>query len=96
MRVGKQQQDDRLEQQEGLLTTIRGIVIGTGPVVEPKNTEGGRTACNPFIDYLAVDYLNRSDVHSALHANMTGIPYMWTPCSDTLTNGTEARHRRCR
>jgi serine carboxypeptidase-like clade 2 len=45
---------------------------------------------DPCADYLVVDYLNRGDVQAALHANVTGIPYAWTPCSDALTNWTES------
>ncbi|CAL5038831.1 unnamed protein product [Urochloa decumbens] len=45
---------------------------------------------DPCVDYHVVDYLNRGDVQAALHANVTGIPYAWTPCSDALTNWTDS------
>ncbi|KAF8754837.1 hypothetical protein HU200_011374 [Digitaria exilis] len=41
---------------------------------------------DPCVDYHVVDYLNRGDVQAALHANVTGIPYAWSPCSDALTS----------
>ncbi|XP_024530915.1 serine carboxypeptidase 24 isoform X2 [Selaginella moellendorffii] len=34
-------------------------------------------------DYVEV-YFNRPDVQQALHANVTGIPYNWTGCSETI------------
>ncbi|RLN12330.1 serine carboxypeptidase-like 34 [Panicum miliaceum] len=45
---------------------------------------------DPCADYHVVDYLNRGDVQAALHANVTGMPYAWTPCSDALTNWTDS------
>ncbi|XP_006657371.2 serine carboxypeptidase-like 34 [Oryza brachyantha] len=46
---------------------------------------------NPCVDYRVIDYLNRGDVQAALHANVSGaIPYSWSPCSDALTNWTDA------
>ncbi|WVZ94579.1 hypothetical protein U9M48_040458 [Paspalum notatum var. saurae] len=41
---------------------------------------------DPCVDYYVLDYLNRPDVQKALHANVTGIPYRWSPCSDALTS----------
>ncbi|KAH9806356.1 serine carboxypeptidase 24 [Citrus sinensis] len=34
----------------------------------------------------AEKYYNRQEVQKALHANVTGIPYKWTACSDVLIN----------
>ncbi|KAL5223921.1 hypothetical protein ABZP36_010560 [Zizania latifolia] len=47
---------------------------------------------DPCVDYRVIDYLNRVDVQKALHANVSGaiIPYSWAPCSDALTNWTDA------
>lgn len=46
---------------------------------------------DPCADYRVVEYLNRGDVQAALHANVSGsIPYSWSPCSDALTNWTDA------
>uniref|UniRef100_A0A0E0LFY6 Carboxypeptidase n=1 Tax=Oryza punctata TaxID=4537 RepID=A0A0E0LFY6_ORYPU len=46
---------------------------------------------NPCVDYRVINYLNRGDVQAALHANVSGaIPYRWAPCSDVLTNWTDA------
>ncbi|CAM0873123.1 unnamed protein product [Alopecurus aequalis] len=48
-------------------------------------------AYDPCGDYHVIDYLNRPDVQTALHANVSGsIPYRWEPCSDALTNWTDA------
>ncbi|KAG7025626.1 Serine carboxypeptidase-like 34, partial [Cucurbita argyrosperma subsp. argyrosperma] len=35
-------------------------------------------------DY-TVKYMNRADVQKALHANVTKIPYAWSPCSDQIS-----------
>ncbi|KAJ4974128.1 hypothetical protein NE237_007302 [Protea cynaroides] len=40
-------------------------------------------------DYSEV-YFNRKDVQNALHANVTKIKYPWTPCSDAISNWTDA------
>lgn len=45
---------------------------------------------DPCVDYHVVDYLNRGDVQKALHANVTGIPYSWSPCSDALTSWVDS------
>ncbi|CAD6247007.1 unnamed protein product [Miscanthus lutarioriparius] len=45
---------------------------------------------DPCVDYHVFDYLNRADVQKALHANVTGIPYNWEPCSDALSNWTDS------
>jgi serine carboxypeptidase-like clade 2 len=48
-------------------------------------------AYDPCGDYHVIAYLNRPDVQTALHANVSGaIPYRWEPCSDALTNWTDA------
>ncbi|MCO5606827.1 hypothetical protein L7F22_061018 [Adiantum nelumboides] len=39
---------------------------------------------DPCIGNYAEVYFNRPDVQNALHANLTGIPYNWTGCSDVL------------
>lgn len=45
---------------------------------------------DPCVDNHVFDYLNRADVQKALHANVTGIPYSWEPCSDALSNWTDS------
>ncbi|OEL38046.1 Serine carboxypeptidase-like 34 [Dichanthelium oligosanthes] len=45
---------------------------------------------DPCADTHVIDYLNRGDVQAALHANVTGIPYAWSPCSDVLTVWTDS------
>ncbi|KAJ0030901.1 hypothetical protein Pint_14383 [Pistacia integerrima] len=39
---------------------------------------------DPCTENYAEKYYNRPDVQKALHANITGIPYKWTACSDIL------------
>lgn len=46
---------------------------------------------DPCADNYVIAYVNRPDVQAALHANVSGIiPYKWAPCSDALTNWTDA------
>ncbi|CAN6470343.1 unnamed protein product [Victoria cruziana] len=42
-------------------------------------------AYDPCTERYSKIYFNRPDVQKAIHANVTGIPYPWTPCSDILT-----------
>eukprot|EP00249_Psilotum_nudum_P003267 c16661_g1_i1 orf=484-1947(+) len=42
------------------------------------------TGYDPCTENYAEVYFNRQDVQKALHANVTGIPYNWTGCSDIL------------
>ncbi|KAJ3695438.1 hypothetical protein LUZ60_000815 [Juncus effusus] len=39
---------------------------------------------DPCTENYAERYYNRIDVQKAMHANITGIPYKWTACSDVL------------
>ncbi|KAG8651896.1 hypothetical protein MANES_06G035575v8 [Manihot esculenta] len=39
---------------------------------------------DPCSENYAEKYFNRPDVQKAMHANVTGIPYKWTACSDEL------------
>ncbi|KAM3714376.1 hypothetical protein ACB098_01G329500 [Castanea mollissima] len=39
---------------------------------------------DPCIENYAEKYYNRPEVQKAMHANVTGIPYKWTACSDVL------------
>ncbi|KAK8925696.1 Serine carboxypeptidase 24 [Platanthera zijinensis] len=39
---------------------------------------------DPCTESYAERYYNRRDVQEAMHANVTGIPYKWTACSDFL------------
>ncbi|BAF10291.1 serine carboxypeptidase 24 isoform X1 [Oryza sativa Japonica Group] len=39
---------------------------------------------DPCTETYAEKYYNRPDVQKAMHANITGIPYRWTACSDVL------------
>uniref|UniRef100_A0A0D9VM43 Carboxypeptidase n=1 Tax=Leersia perrieri TaxID=77586 RepID=A0A0D9VM43_9ORYZ len=39
---------------------------------------------DPCTETYAEKYYNRADVQKAIHANITGIPYKWTACSDVL------------
>lgn len=39
---------------------------------------------DPCIEKYAEKYYNRPEVQKAMHANVTGIPYKWTACSDVL------------
>ncbi|KAJ8747606.1 hypothetical protein K2173_014468 [Erythroxylum novogranatense] len=39
---------------------------------------------DPCTENYAEKYYNRPDVQKAMHANVTGIPYKWTACSDVL------------
>ncbi|KAF5177800.1 Serine carboxypeptidase [Thalictrum thalictroides] len=39
---------------------------------------------DPCTENYAEKYFNRPDVQTAMHANITHIPYKWTACSDTL------------
>ncbi|XP_044463150.1 serine carboxypeptidase 24-like [Mangifera indica] len=41
---------------------------------------------DPCTENYAEKYYNRPDVQKTLHANVTGIPYKWTACSDVLIN----------
>ncbi|KAK1322215.1 Serine carboxypeptidase-like 34 [Acorus calamus] len=45
---------------------------------------------DPCVSHDTEDYLNRPDVQKALHANVTGIPYSWTHCSDAMGSWTDA------
>ncbi|KAK2646801.1 hypothetical protein Ddye_021996 [Dipteronia dyeriana] len=56
--------------------------------VRLKNTLLRRRASgyDPCTENYAEKYYNRIDVQRALHANITGIPYKWTACSDVLIN----------
>ncbi|EAZ38365.1 hypothetical protein OsJ_22740 [Oryza sativa Japonica Group] len=68
--------DDRAACADKVLRLRRGL---------PYNTY------NPCVDYRVIDYLNRGNVQAALKANVSGgIPYSWAPCSDALTNWTDA------
>ncbi|KAF7111434.1 hypothetical protein CFC21_111452 [Triticum aestivum] len=71
----------------------RSKLAGTGTPLG-KLHRGGRpyyNAYDPCGDYHILDYMNRADVQKALHANVSGaIPYRWEPCSDALTNWTDA------
>lgn len=42
------------------------------------------TGYDPCTESYAERYYNRPDVQEAMHANVTGIPYKWTACSDFL------------
>ncbi|KAJ7954553.1 Carboxypeptidase [Quillaja saponaria] len=69
-------------------STREGTVIkGIAPHLFSKfngwhQTPAGYDPCAS--DYTEV-YLNRPEVQTALHANVTKIPYPWTHCSDTIT-----------
>ncbi|RWR91150.1 serine carboxypeptidase 24-like protein isoform X1 [Cinnamomum micranthum f. kanehirae] len=39
---------------------------------------------DPCTENYAEKYFNRLNVQRAMHANLTGIPYKWTACSDVL------------
>uniref|UniRef100_A0A6M2EDP2 Carboxypeptidase n=1 Tax=Populus davidiana TaxID=266767 RepID=A0A6M2EDP2_9ROSI len=39
---------------------------------------------DPCTENYAEKYYNRPEVQEAMHANVTGIPYKWTACSDVL------------
>uniref|UniRef100_A0A6N2MU62 Carboxypeptidase n=1 Tax=Salix viminalis TaxID=40686 RepID=A0A6N2MU62_SALVM len=39
---------------------------------------------DPCTEKYAEKYYNRPEVQKAMHANVTGIPYKWTACSDVL------------
>ncbi|XP_059453841.1 serine carboxypeptidase 24-like [Corylus avellana] len=39
---------------------------------------------DPCTENYAEKYFNRPEVQKAMHANVTGIPYKWTACSDVL------------
>ncbi|KAG2668200.1 hypothetical protein I3760_15G149100 [Carya illinoinensis] len=39
---------------------------------------------DPCTENYAEKYYNRPEVQKAMHANITGIPYKWTACSDVL------------
>ncbi|KAB1225987.1 Serine carboxypeptidase 24 [Morella rubra] len=39
---------------------------------------------DPCTENYAEKYYNRPEVQKAMHANVTGIPYKWTACSDAL------------
>ncbi|XP_051150120.1 serine carboxypeptidase 24-like [Andrographis paniculata] len=54
-------------------TTLKSILIG-------RRSFG----YDPCTESYAEKYYNRPDVQKALHANLTGIPYKWTACSDVL------------
>ncbi|XP_012839873.1 PREDICTED: serine carboxypeptidase 24-like [Erythranthe guttata] len=51
-----------------------------------KNTLIGQrlSGYDPCTESYAEKYYNRPDVQKALHANITGISYKWTACSDVL------------
>ncbi|KAL7137927.1 hypothetical protein ABFS83_10G128000 [Erythranthe nasuta] len=51
-----------------------------------KNTLIGHrlSGYDPCTESYAEKYYNRPDVQKALHANITGISYKWTACSDVL------------
>ncbi|KDP38690.1 hypothetical protein JCGZ_04043 [Jatropha curcas] len=51
-----------------------------------KNTllRGRISGYDPCTENYAEKYYNRPDVQKAMHANVTGIPYKWTACSDVL------------
>ncbi|KAF7848140.1 hypothetical protein BT93_L2258 [Corymbia citriodora subsp. variegata] len=73
-------------------TRQRPVIDGTSPRLFSKfagwhKRPAGYDPC--AIDYAEV-YFNRPDVQEALHANVTKIPYPWTPCSTTLTSWSDA------
>ncbi|ONK68926.1 uncharacterized protein A4U43_C05F17470 [Asparagus officinalis] len=43
-----------------------------------------RYGYDPCTENYAEKYYNRPEVQRAMHANLTGIPYRWTACSDVL------------
>ncbi|CAL9227483.1 unnamed protein product [Arabidopsis halleri] len=59
----------------------------TGFFVRMKNTLLRRrlvSGYDPCMESYAEKYFNRHDVQRAMHANVTGIRYNWTACSDVL------------
>lgn len=58
----------------------------TNSTIRVKNTLLRRriSGYDPCTENYAEKYYNRPDVQKALHANVTGIPYKWTACSDVL------------
>ncbi|KAK4783307.1 hypothetical protein SAY86_007681 [Trapa natans] len=62
------------------------LTNGTLPVMRFGNTLLRRrvSGYDPCTENYAEKYYNRRDVQKALHANITGIPYKWTACSDVL------------
>ncbi|CAD5329553.1 unnamed protein product [Arabidopsis thaliana] len=59
----------------------------TGFFVRMKNTLLRRrlvSGYDPCTESYAEKYFNRPDVQRAMHANVTGIRYKWTACSDVL------------
>ncbi|GER39219.1 uracil dna glycosylase [Striga asiatica] len=58
-----------------------------------KNNYGRRrplSGYDPCASSYTSVYLNRADVQRALHANVTGIRYPWTHCSDAITKWNDA------
>ncbi|KAK6944345.1 Peptidase S10, serine carboxypeptidase [Dillenia turbinata] len=55
-------------------------------IIRFKNTFLRRriSGYDPCTENYAEKYYNRKDVQEAMHANLTGIPYRWTACSDVL------------
>jgi len=49
-----------------------------------KHQEAQIPGYDPCRDNYVYAYLNSPDVQKAIHANLTNIPYSWTPCSDVL------------
>ncbi|KAL9229935.1 hypothetical protein vseg_005347 [Gypsophila vaccaria] len=63
------------------------LASGTAPQLFSKFEKWHRKPAgyDPCASYYTEAYLNRPDVQAALHANVTGISYNWTHCSDNIT-----------
>ncbi|XP_021688425.2 serine carboxypeptidase-like 40 [Hevea brasiliensis] len=45
---------------------------------------------DPCSDYYVYAYLNRPEVHEAMHANVTKLDHDWEPCSEVITNWSDS------
>ncbi|GER56661.1 serine carboxypeptidase-like protein [Striga asiatica] len=52
------------------------------PLCGSPSTAPSISSYDPCSTQYVIDYLNRPDVQKALHANITGIPGLWSDCSD--------------
>ncbi|CAN1328520.1 Serine carboxypeptidase 24 [Linum perenne] len=58
--------------------------LGNGTRMKNTNLPMMVSGYDPCSESYAEMYYNRDDVQKAMHANVTGIPYKWTACSEVV------------
>lgn len=70
----------------------KSIIEGAAPKIFSKFSQWHQKPAgyDPCISDYTEAYLNRRDVQEALHANVTGLNYSWTHCSDAIEKWHDA------